>query len=1268
MSRIESDSEVLLDDGDSRDLEDFIVDELELHQGNEQQRDVKETVHRDLDNNEKDELPLDRILKLNSELKPNEMHAQKLLKAHIAVLVSALGGPDHTSSVQPPPYKLGHDAHACLKDLKRWIRSVDEKNNSFDVALACADSGLVVNDLTVILCQWNRQQSLKKPTKNARSMERIMLSCLELLVLLTWPIEISKDLSEAQKLSFASTKKTQIIYKKHILEYCNGQTLEAVIRLVLPTIAKDRIDREPRDNAIIRLVLFLIRNILYIEPAESSISTKARKGIIPVDNLPSNITYDDISMNSVLSAFQKNKVLTFLLTLSGTVGKDFDKEAFSQACLECVYLILKGIKPEHVLMPMRKKAPQQVKRGKALPEIQSLNTSSGLQLKELLNQEATRKKVQTQHISTRHGRFGSLLSIQGNDTSYVISGQEALVGLNSSLEKLDKSKKWNVRSQFKYDSDEFVSHRQEFLNDKSVLILKEFIEQFLVTGCFNNLIENLSWLLSGSTDFNYIDEYEKATFFLTVAWFFSYKRERIVLFNKGILNLSGLSEDDDTLDYGSVGAALSEVNFILIISYFRESFSLRRWSSLHVAMICFYEMLMISYSLFTKRSNNSNGLDLDDDQEETDREMAEGIIRKLFSFSDFLSILTKIPQTASKHSPEYLRVSISVVHIILKSFESFASEDVKLYIQSKRRKSKANKRLRSGLDKHTEDSMRDVIEESDEELTNERAKEVTRERRLDFEATEAGFFRNGTVSTYIEYLSRFEDLTHEEIKKCMTYFHRLFVSKRDHTALYRIDFMHILYKLRTHLPRESHIRGHVEEFTHYFMKKFKVAFDRFPIPIEVLFLRFEDLELNTYLASGDLYIRPDVSSKNNKPKLAKELEFIRDFNKEEKIKILVSVLFQQEKDLFIAWLLNDLKRILEEKILDEDLITKLSPTPQFNRLLINNPYIRLLLKIMGFDLPYIMEELCELPASVAPNDLAEVIELIKKWKEEQPVNFEDSRDPAFFLRAKETYGYGDYDDVDYLEGGNDDADESIAFETSENITGSRRNFHELDKLDELEEILNKSNSYPRGLARIKSKPKKNEKRTSKVYDGKVNGEHEDRRTSSHLRNEKVDIVRSAKFVHDSDDESDDEKGRVFYEREERLRTLLKNSGGIVDSRLLAEFKKAWSQIEDVTPNSISMPLLDLNDIHSKSSNVPSNDESIGLVEPALSDENTTNTDTSFSSFRQNEETQVLLDKRARLVTDDTDNEDEILEHQPKKHKSQLTSRKKIVISDDEDDN
>lgn len=1296
MSRSGSEEEMLSSDEGVGELGDFIVSDEEQSHEAPQDKDA--------------EVQNDRLLQMTSTLKPNESQTQKLLRAHISVLVSALGGPDHTSPISPPPYKLGQDALACLKDIKRWIKSVDEKKNNFDVALACADSGLVVNDLLVILCQWDSQLNSKKPMKNARTMEKIMLSCLELLVLLTWPTYLISELSENQKLNFASVRKSQIVYKKHILAYNKGQTLKAVIRLVLPTIAKHRLDRDPRDNAILRLVLFFIRNVLNIEPANTSISTKSRKHVTNLDNLPSNVNYDDISMNAVLSCFKKNKVLMFLLTLSGSLGTDFDRETFGQPCLECIYLIFKGIKTQDILNPQqsskqqqRYQQQQQEQSQQEQTPIQSVTTASGLQLQDLLSEESKRKKFQTQNISTRHGRFGSLLSIQGNNTSYVISGQEALLDTDLSLAKLDKSKKWNNRSHFKYDSDDYVKATAEFLNGSSVLILKEFIEQFLTGGCFNTLIECIGWLLSGTHDLNYVDDYEKACYFLTVAWFLNYKRERNKLLNSQ--ESINIHEDEDGLDYGSVSAGLSEVNFILIISYFRESFEAKNWNSLHVAMLCFRELLLISYSIFSKFSNRELQSQTEtDEQEEVDKELAEGIIRKLFSFNDFLNIVIQIPQTASKHSPEYLSVCISVVHIILKSFESFANENIKLYIQTKRKRTKQNKKSINNLDKATEESLRDIIEGSDDELENERVKEVSRERRLDFKATEVRFFQTSIVSTYVEYLSRYEELTHEEIKRCLSYFHRLFVIRKDFTGLYRIDFMHILQRLRNHLPRGSSTRDHVDEFIYYFMKKFKSAFERFPNPIEILFPRFEDMEYKIYLATGDLYLKPEKNNKRSSVKIAKDIEFIRDnFTLDEKFKILVTALYLQEKESLVTWVIQELSKITTNRLMDlsseqaesnSNEIVQLYPLEEHRRLLINNPYIRLLLTLIGFEVPFIVEEPCELPNSVKTLKLVECLDAMRMWSSKQPLTFDDGKDAMFFLRTKEGYDYerdDDYDGDHY-----DENDHSIAFETGANPDSDRRNLNELDELDKLEAALegksNAATDLPRGVARIKNKRTKKDLRKRLSEKAKSHKKHSSRRPPRSFKvvsdneEEKEEKTKSAEFVHGSDDESDYEKENEFFNREERLRRLLEESGGIVNPKQLAEFKLAWAKLESSNGSNTAISVSkaiedtsfvepapqtqDIQDTPALGATIESNSDidSSSASEPELdgSDEEGVsfieNDKTSVSSFTPDFHNETNLKKRNSILQD-SDNESEMVDSAIRVGNPR---KKRVVISDDEE--
>ena len=69
--------------------------------------------------------------------------------------------------------------------------------------------------------------------------------------------------------------------------------------------------------------------------------------------------------------------------------------------------------------------------------------------------------------------------------------------------------------------------------------------------------------LTSQTDLNMVDELTLASYFSLFHGFKLSKRKNWVGPRKQELN------------YGSVGAALSEVNFILIIGYFRDSFSVK---------------------------------------------------------------------------------------------------------------------------------------------------------------------------------------------------------------------------------------------------------------------------------------------------------------------------------------------------------------------------------------------------------------------------------------------------------------------------------------------------------------------------------------------------------------------------------------------------------------------------------------------------------------------------------------------------------------------
>lgn len=1243
---------------DAEDLDDFIVSDEE-----EQQEEVNA-----LD----DEPVLDRIGNLTSQLRINESYTSKVLRAHVSVLVSALGGPDHTSS--SGLYKLGHDALACLKDLKRWIRSVDERNGTYDVALACSDVGLVKNDLTVILCQWDKPADGKR----TKTTDKIMLACLELLVLLTWPIDVNRKTLMKDYTARTNARRAQLAYKQHILAYKGGLTLKAVIRLGLSALTIPKDDREPRDINILRLILFFIRNVLCIVPLPAS---KSQKGHTNSADLPNGMSREDISLQAVLTAFEKNKVLMFLTSIAHSVLSDFNDESFGLLVVECLSLLTNGVRLETLLLPSKKAPTQRPEQTELVPSASSV---VGMQLQDLLSEEHKRTTRQRNHVSTRHGRFGTLLTIQNpdNDTYYTVSGQEALVSTQLTLDKLDKTKNWHKTSAFKYDSNAYVQTTPVYLNMATSLKLGQFVDQLLVSGSFNNLLRfvshhltNASAGLAGKGILESIDEHELASYFLTVAWFLRYKRERHQHFveNKKVPLL-----DEDGMDYGSVGTALSEVNFILLISYFRASYEAKDWDSLHVAMICFREMLLISNAIYTKeRTQEEIELASEDDINE-DRELAEGIIRKLFSQKQFLDVVINIPKTASKHSPEFLSVVVSVVHILLKSFENLANEDVKLFIKTRRKMSKLNKL--KGLNHDMDRQHWHLIDRgSDEEDDEEEIGYITRERKLDYRNTEVRFFNTATVSTHIEYLSRFEDLSHEEIKRGISFFHRLFVVRKDYIALYRLDFMTTIHKLRAYLPRSSNIRRHVEEFIVYFMKKFKIALDRFPVALEVLFPRFEDLETKSYLSTGDLEAAYAAKSngksaagpKSNyfsdespQPRAALPLEFADPSKSlDDKVGILVYHLRKKKNALkFIQFLMTELERIA--KIMEEGISQPMLKLNLGNRrMLINDSHLRLLVETVGFDLPFLQNDETVLRNGVAASVLTESKLLLEKWL---ALHAGDIGDIEPFLDqvrqvvfTKEQLDFGIQALADNKAGMAVDPSlaaaiglDSIQLHKVIGLAKRKEYDDEIaaqyyadeDFITPAGEVSDAENSGTETQERVQKKKVVRRRRgdyeelsLEEEPTSKRGGRKKVPQFAVDLDDEAA-VAKSTEYVHDSDDDSDDERVQTFFEREEKLRQLLNLTGGIVNKEQLQIFRDSWlqivstdhdSQVKQAIENASSLFVEDLDD---------ENPPNIFSKTTTPTSEGATGTDTE------------QLQKRALDGEDDS-----------------ITRKRRVIVDDDEDD-
>lgn len=195
---------------------------------------------------------------MESDVRANAGTVDPELQESISSLVAALGGVDFQTNV----YKLGDEALDCLRDLRKWLQFYDAKYDRLEVSCAIANTTLVMNDIPEILGQW--ETSLRK--KKDAYLDRIALACLELLVPLTWPIEIVGKEGTSELFSQSLfLKQAQIKYKTAILTHNSHAILKAMIRIA----ARQKLeysfrDRDSLEDGVITLICSFLETLLQL--------------------------------------------------------------------------------------------------------------------------------------------------------------------------------------------------------------------------------------------------------------------------------------------------------------------------------------------------------------------------------------------------------------------------------------------------------------------------------------------------------------------------------------------------------------------------------------------------------------------------------------------------------------------------------------------------------------------------------------------------------------------------------------------------------------------------------------------------------------------------------------------------------------------------------------------------------------------------------------------------------------------------------------------
>lgn len=1065
---------------------------------------------------------------------PEEDSSLKILKARIALLATAIGGPDYTSQLDPPPYKLGDDCLACLRDLKRWFKLVDDQQNRWDVALACADYRILVDDLLPILIDWETKCSLAKKLskkkgseanhvfKNKEYHDSIALNCLQLMVLMTWPLILTEQSSSHQVSLYTDLKKHQLTYKKQILLTRNGKVLKAANRLAVNVLRIDKLDRTPRENMILRLVLHFFRNLLAIEPGELSISPKQKtsnRGISAAEMLPPDVSMDDISLNAVVTAFHHNKVFGLLLTLSSSPAGEFDQEFINLPLMEVLFFMTKDIDHRLLINSTAVKSGTQSTAGDDC-------STAGLQLTELLEKERRLKKIVVQNTSTRHSRFGALLSIQTPDNvRLTVSGSQNLLDDGSALKKLDSRKKWKKRITTKQDDSVEKGLPNSLLNSqsKSVHLHKatlkcytEFLENFIESS-FNTVLHRITNHFT--TELDQMTVLQQIQYLLYYSWFLGYNRERRKLV--------------DSVDTALVSVAIEETTFILVTSLLRKGYDEKNWIVTHAAMIAFNELLLLIGDESFKFSDQ-----------------AEFVLSRLFS-SERIQLLVNLPKTALRYSLQYMKSCVQLTHTALKMFESYDSDS----------KPPGNESRNAQAFSESDITALMQSEGLDRDEALETLNSSVQEYSINFDKVQRCYMNEPTIDSYISFLQRFKELDDEDLKRGLSFLHRVLIQATEQSFLFRIDLIVLLRDMLSPqgLSNASRIRKHIENLSNYFLHRLKKTLQKSPAWFSgLLFPLLHDSEVGFYQKYGEAKIIKKSAFYAVLPSRFKPFE-----NEEElpsshlddlRFGILVSTLIDDGKQDLVESLIKHVETFKGDKSASLNDIPA-GDEPQSKKELTLDPAnhdslyfdkdFRALLALTGYHLPSTIKESCYLPDDIDREKLDQSLQLIRKYVTvpfESPNGLSSS---SYLIRPKINQDTG-------LEEHNQVNGDDAEFYDDPTIISGEQDFIVDDNgyFDELQGDMTTKlggKEIARGLAKTKRLKKK--KKTAKGHRSSLpTFDVED----EPVRRERV-LLSSKDIISDSDDE--DLVSPIFFENEMYMRFLLdKHSGQLPDSKY-TEFGK-----------------------------------------------------------------------------------------------------------------
>ncbi|OJD40035.1 topoisomerase 1-associated factor 1 [Diplodia corticola] len=1019
------------------------------------------------------------------------------VRAHIYSLVSAVGG----SSIEfEARYVLGDDALACLKDIRRWLRLYDQRLNRHDVARCLAEADVVKGDLCEILALWTEQRA------NDSLKRKAALASMEVLVPITWPLQLDQDEATVNHhrhipyLQLAQTKYKRVVMQHH------SKILRTAVRLALPSMAEPRRERSSRDNGIISIILYFLRNIALITHPP---------------NLPEDDNEAEISRSATIDAFHYQDIFQLLLTVASSIGDEFvDQDVI---VLEILFHLLKGIDVEKLFM-----------------EEEKLASSNTNELRDLIQKEKAMLAGYAKHAPTRHNRFGTMIWVKRDDEKVsTVSGQDVLASSERSMQKMDKSKKWNrpkYTGKKKNDLplDEF--DKKVPLDKSARRHLKTFVEEFLDSS-FNPLFTHLRKAIENEAD-RVLTETHPRQFCYLISWFLQAECARRAKAKKAAQNKDSAATVAEDESFALIASVMNQETFILLNRFMQLSLDSKSWQDLNAAMKCFTQILQ------TVQEMSESSL-------EDDQEIAENILNRIFYEETTHDRIVTLLRSYKDQGLGYLDACTELTHVFIRMLERYSKQNVDLQVRSRRR---ARKKAKAVAQANGDGEVEDQGNGEDDVVAAHRA---TSERKFDFARFQARFTTQGCIDTFVAFTRYYNDLSVEQLKRAHRFFYRVAFKLEMGIMLYRADIIALFNKMikgPEGLDKSLPISKEWEELVkQVFRRCIKKVQERPELIVEMLFSKIPATVY--YLEHGH-----DKEVTTRIPRPPAELEVKGNLEKDKQIGVAVSLLINQNKSEHLAWVKKTLSSAAEERSAwEQDQATRkamtefsadqavpsteddgapsitVRPDNEERRIaLFKDNKLRLLLKILGFIRVGLDEDRDAswiIPPSLTSEELQQSAQAIQQTEWEPP-SFDEDKSAEDMVRTKRQHVA--------LRGDTDDEDDDVP-----------------DALDD-EELFPAGGPTARrsdALKELKKKRTRNKRTASEEPDDEEKERKKEARRQREL--EKRRKIKSELFVHSSDEDTDEEADREFFAAEEERRK--KTAGKIVRALISAQIHDTASK-------------------------------------------------------------------------------------------------------------